>query len=453
VLVESWLARAARTRPDTVALETAGGRLSYAQLDAAATRAARRLRALGVVPGDRVALELPARAPFVEALHGCMRLGAVAVPVDPRLSAAERAARVEGCAAVVVAPLDGPDDLLVGGRAEDRSGAGSREDRFRGGADDPYPLHTHDLDALAIVVHTSGTTSAGRPVELTYGNWLWSALGSAVALGMDPGERWLCTLPLSHVGGLSILVRSAIYATTAVLHDGFDAAAVVDELTGGRATLVSVVPTTLARLLGAGLREPPALRAALVGGGPIPAALLDRARAAGVPTVTTYGLTEACSQVTTAGPPLFCTRVRTSDDGEILVAGPTVAPQATAEDGWLHTGDLGALDEYGHLTVTGRAADTIVTGGENVEPTEVEAVLAAHPEIADVAVHGTPDVQWGERIVATIVLVPGSTATADELAGYCRVRLARYKVPKVFRFSLDLPRTQSGKLLRRDLEE
>jgi O-succinylbenzoic acid--CoA ligase len=430
MLVESWLARAARMRPDTVALETPEGRRSYAQLDAAATRAARRLSALGVRRGDRVALALPARAPFVEALHGCMRIGAVAVPIDPRLSEGERTARVEGCAVVVNEPL----------RAEARRGGGGAEG-------------THDLDAPAIVVHTSGTTSAGRPVELTYGNWLWSALGSAVALGLDPGERWLCTLPLSHVGGLSILVRSAIYATTALLHDGFDARAVATELARGRATLVSVVPTTLARLLDAGLREPPALRAALVGGGPIPPALLDRARAARVPTVTTYGLTEACSQVTTAGPPLFCTRVRTSDDGEILVAGPTVAPAATAEDGWLHTGDLGALDANGRLTVTGRAGDTIVTGGDNVAPAEVEGVLATHPAVADVAVHGTPNVEWGEQIVATIVLVPGATATADELAGYCRVRLARYKVPKVFRFSLDLPRTQSGKLLRRDLEE
>ncbi len=431
VLVESWLARAARMRPETVALQAADARLSYAQLDAAATRAARALGAVGVRPGDRVALALPARAPFVEALHGCMRLGAIAVPVDPRLSEAERAARSEGCAAIVDAPL-------------------GEEDPSGGSAAGPF---THDLDATAIVVHTSGTTSAGRPVELTYGNWLWSALGSAVALGLDPEERWLCTLPLSHVGGLSILLRSAIYATTAVLHDGFDATAVARELAEGRATLVSVVPTTLARLLDAGLREPPKLRAALVGGGPIPPALLDRARAASVPTVTTYGLTEACSQVTTAGPPLFCTRVRTSGDGEILVAGPTVAPAATAEDGWLHTGDVGALDARGHLTVTGRAADTIVTGGENVAPAEVEAVLAGHPAVADVAVHGAPDAKWGERIVATIVRVPGTTATADELAGYCRVRLARYKVPKVFRFSLDLPRTQSGKLLRRDLEE
>jgi O-succinylbenzoic acid--CoA ligase len=358
-----------------------------------------------------------------------MRLGAVAVPVDLRLTAAERASRVAGCAALVDAPLDGAQD-------RDAALAG-----------------THDLDAPAIVVHTSGTTSAARPVELTYGNWLWSALGSAVALGLDPGERWLCTLPLSHVGGLSILLRSAIYATTAVLHDGFDAAAVVAELGGGGATLVSVVPTTLARLLDAGLDRPMALRAALVGGGPIAPELLVRSAAAGVPAVTTYGLTEACSQVTTGGPALFCTRVRIGDGGEILVAGPTVAPRAAGPDGWLHTGDLGALDAAGNLTVTGRAADTIVTGGENVAPAEVEAVLASHPAVADVAVHGAPDAQWGERVVATIVLRPGTSATAQELAGYCDVRLARYKRPKVFRFSLDLPRTQSGKLLRRDLED
>jgi len=429
VLVESWLHRAARARPDAVALDAPDGRLTYAQLDAAATAAARRLAALGARPADRVALALPAGAAFAVALHGCMRLGAVAVPIDLRLRANERAARTAGCAVVLDAPLAGGE-----------------------GHDAPLTA-THDLDATAIVVHTSGTTAAAKPVELTYGNWLWSALGSAVALGLGPDERWLCTLPLSHVGGLSILLRSAIYATTAIVHDGFDAAAVVRELETGRATLVSVVPTTLARLLDAGLSDPPTLRAALVGGGPIAPALLDRARDAGVPAVTTYGLTEACSQVTAGGPALFCTRVELGDDGEILVSGPTVAPRARAADGRLHTGDLGRLDADGTLHVTGRAADTIVTGGENVAPAEVEAVLATHPAVADVAVHGTTDVQWGERIVATIVLAAGATATARELAGYCRVRMAPYKVPKEFRFSLDLPRTQSGKLLRHDMED
>jgi O-succinylbenzoic acid--CoA ligase len=426
--VASWLHRAARSRPEHVALRADDGALTYAELDAAATLAAQRLRALGVGPGDRVGIALPARRAFVQTLHGCLRLGAVAVPVDLRLSAAERRLRTAACAAVVGEPLAGL-------------------------ADEGAPLAlTHDLDATAIVVHTSGTTAGPRAIELTYGNWLWSALGSAVALGVDPADRWLCTLPLAHVGGLSILVRSAIYATTVILHERFDAEAAADEL-ATRATLVSVVPTTLARLLDAGLRHPPALRAALVGGAPIVPALLARAAAAGVPTVSTYGLTEACSQVTTGGPPLFCTRVRIGPGREILVAGPTVAPGAAAADGWLHTGDEGALDAEGNLAVTGRAGDTIITGGENVAPTEIEAVLAAHPAVAEAGVHGAPDPEWGQRVVATVVLRHGATASEEDLRGYCRVRLAGYKVPRVVRFAPELPKTVSGKLLRRSLED
>ncbi|MEA2155258.1 MAG: o-succinylbenzoate---CoA ligase [Solirubrobacteraceae bacterium] len=428
MVVESWLRRAARSRPDHVALRADDGALTYAELDAAATLAARRLRALGVGRGDRVAIALPARRAFVETLHGCLRLGAVAVPIDLRLSPAERRLRTAGCAAIVGRPLAGLAD------------------------EGEPPALTHDLEATAIVVHTSGTTAGPRAVELTYGNWLWSALGSAAALGLDPADKWLCTLPLAHVGGLSILVRSAIYATTVVLHERFDAEAAADEV-ATRATLVSVVPTTLARMLDAGLRHPPALRAALVGGAPITAALLERAEAAGVPTVSTYGLTEACSQVTTGGPALFCTRVRIGPAREILVAGPTVAPGALAADGWLHTGDEGALDAEGNLTVTGRAGDTIITGGENVAPAEVEAVLASHPAVAEAGVHGAPDPEWGQRVVATVVLRAGKTASEDELRGYCRVRLAGYKVPRVFRFVPELPRTVSGKLLRRALEE
>jgi o-succinylbenzoate---CoA ligase len=427
-LIESWLHRAARTRPDHVALRADDGALTYAALDAAATLAAQRLSALGAGPGDRVGIALPARRAFVETLHGCMRLGVVAVPIDLRLRPDERRLRTAGCAAVVAEPLAGL-------------------------ADDGAPLTAaHDLDATAIVVHTSGTTAGPRAIELTYGNWLWSALGSAVALGVDPADRWLCTLPLSHVGGLSILLRSAIYATTVILHERFDAESAADEL-ATRASLVSVVPTTLARLLDAGLRHPPVLRAALVGGAPIAPALLERAAAAGVPTVGTYGLTEACSQVTTGGPPLFCTRVRIGAGREILVAGPTVAPGAVAADGWLHTGDEGALDAAGNLTVSGRAGDTIITGGENVAPTEIEAVLAGHPAVSEAGVHGAPDAEWGQRVVATVVLRSGATATEDDLRGYCRVRLAGYKVPRVVRFAPELPKTASGKLLRRSLED
>jgi o-succinylbenzoate---CoA ligase len=428
MLVEAWLHRAARTRPDTVALRADDGALTYAELHGAATLAAQRLSALGVGPGHRVALALPARRAFVETLHGCLLLGAVAVPIDRRLKPAERRRQAASCTTVVRRPLDGL-------------------------ADTGAPLGgTHDLSATAIVVHTSGTTSGPRAVALTYGNWLWSALGSAAALGVRGDDVWLCTLPLSHVGGLSILMRSTIYATRVVLHERFQAEAAADEL-ATRSTLVSVVPTMLARLLDAGLRHPPHLRAALVGGAPITTALLERAAAAGVRAVSTYGLTEACSHVTTGGPPLFCTRVRIGARREILVSGPTVAPAALSGDGWLHTGDEGAFDADGTLTVTGRAGDTIITGGENVAPAEVEAVLESHPGVAEAAVHGAPDAEWGERVVATVVLREGVTATDDDLRGYCRIRLAGYKVPRVFRFTHELPRTVSGKLLRRSLEE
>lgn len=422
MLVDAWLPRAAAARPDGAAL----GGLTYAALDAAAVAAARRLAARGGRAGARVGLALPAGEAFAVALHACLRLGAVAVPLDLRLPPEERARRASGCAVVVDAPLDDGE----------------------GGERLALPAQ-HDLGAPAIVVFTSGSSGAPKPVELTYGNWLWSALGSAVALGCPPDERWLCALPLTHVGGLSVLLRSVIAATAAIVHERFETARVLAELRRADGpTMVSLVPTTLARLLDAGLREPPALRWALVGGAPIPAALLRRAREAGVPVATTYGLTEACSQVVTRGVPLFCTRVRLADDGEILVSGPTVAPSAGPE---LATGDLGRWTHDGALEVVGRKADTIVTGGENVAPAEVEAVLLDHPAVAEAAVHARPHPEWGEAVVATVVLRPGAHATAAALVHHCASRLAGFQVPKEIAFATALPRTPSGKLARRAL--
>jgi o-succinylbenzoate---CoA ligase len=472
MVVEAWLARAAAARSERTALETPQGSWSYAQLHAAAHHGASELAERGAGPARRVAIALPPGLGFAQALHACLLLGAVAVPVDLRLSAAERAQIAAGAAVVLDEPLTDPlaaDLLAVGGSA---------------GAPAAAPPCEHDLDATAVVIHTSGTTASPRPVELTYGNFLWSALGSAVALGLDPRERWLCALPVSHVGGLSILLRSAIYGTTAIVHERFEVDRVTNALHAGQATLVSLVATTLARLLDAGLAAPRNLRCALTGGGPVPVALLERARAARIPVSLTYGLSESCSQVTTAplasldddgasagaaanarvaasngraagenaGPPLFCTRVRIADDGEILVRGPTVAPGALSPDGWLHTGDLGGLDERGRLRVSGRTADTIVSGGENVAPAEVEAVLEAHPQVLEAAVLGRTDPQWGEAVTAVVVVQPGAELEAEALRAHCARLLAPYKVPKDYTLSDEpLPRTRTGKLLRREL--
>jgi O-succinylbenzoic acid--CoA ligase len=459
MIVDGWLPRAAATRPGGVALETADGAVTYAELLAGASAGAAELAARDAKPGQRVAIALPPGLAFAQALHACLLLGAVAVPVDLRLTAAERERLTADAAVLVEEPL---------------------ASSARAGEADRYATARHDLESTAVVIHTSGTTSQPKPIELTYGNFLWSALGSAVTLGLDPRERWLCALPLSHVGGLSILLRSTIYTTTAVLHERFDTDAVLEALREQQITLVSLVATTLTRLLDAGLESPPALRCALTGGGPVAPALVARARAAGVPVSLTYGLTESCSQVTTtpvaaldelstqppnAGPPLFCTRVRIADEsgdtretlrsgraGEILAAGPTVAPGSLAGDGWLHTGDLGVLDEQGRLGVTGRKADTIVSGGENVAPAEVEAVLEAHPDVLEAAVVPRADERWGEAVTAIVVTRPGARLDGEALRAHCARGLAAHKVPKQVSFAHEpLPRTRSGKLLRKEL--
>jgi len=304
-------------------------------------------------------------------------------------------------------------------------------------------------------------TGAPHSVGLTYGNFLWSAVGSAFNIGVEPEDRWLCCVPLSHISGMGIVMRSAIYGTTAVLHDGFDVDRVAAALGEDGITVVSVVTTMLTRLLeaGADLSGP---RTILVGGGPVPEEPLQEAIGRGATVVQTYGLTEACSQVTTlapgearrklgsAGRPLLTTHLRIQD-GEILVQGPTVAPGLADADGWLHTGDLGRIDEEGFLYVEDRIDDMIVTGGENVVPAEVENVLLRHPEVADAAVIGRDDPEWQQAVTAVVVLETGSGASPDELRRHCADSLAGYKVPKRIELAAALPRTPSGKLMRRAL--
>jgi len=434
--LDPWLPRAAALRPDHPALLDADGRATtYAELHHSALDAAAVLQAKGIEGGDRVALQLPPGRPFLAALHATLMLGATVVPIDLRLGPGERAARVAGAAAVVDAPLE------------------------RAGEPDAHVLGRLTADAPATLVHTSGTTADPKPVALTIGNWSWHALGSAVALGLDPHDRWLCALPLSHVGGLAIVIRSAIYGTTVVLHERFATEAVLTAIERDRITLVSLVPTTVERLLDAGLKAPNPLRVALIGGGPLPPVLAAQAQEAGIPVAQTYGMTEACSQVSTslpgqpetAGRPLVGMQVTIGADDEILVKGPTVAPAAADRNGWLHTGDRGRLDAHGRLTITGRKVDTIVSGGENVSPAEVETALLAHPAVADAGVHGRPDPQWGEAVVATVVLHDGAETEAEELRAHVGAQLARFKVPKEIAFADALPRTASGKLLRREL--
>jgi o-succinylbenzoate---CoA ligase len=439
--LDNWLAQRAQTCPDRPALISGGSELTYAELESEASAVARRLAAGGVRRESTVALELPPGPDFVVVSHALMKLGAVAYPLNPRLPGSEREAEIARA-----------DPALVISSAGDVPASE---------ADLPL-LGEHDLGAVCCRILTSGTSGRPRPVGLTYGNHLWSAVGSAFNLGVEPSDRWLACLPLHHVSGLSIVLRSVIYGTTAVVHDGFDTDRIAESLEGDGVTMISLVATQLRRLLEAGVDLLP-LRAVLVGGGPVPDDVLEEAIGRGATVVQTYGMTEAASQVTTlapedatrelgsAGRPLLTTHLRI-DDGEILVQGPTVAPGAADVDGWLHTGDLGHIDEEGFLYVTDRLGDMIVTGGENVIPAEVEDVLLRHPAVADAAAVGRADAEWQEAVEAVVVLREGADASADELRAHCAGALASFKVPKRVEFATQLPRTSSGKLLRRELK-
>ncbi len=438
--LDNWLAQRSLSCPDRTALFAEGAEMTYAELEAEATWVARRLAAHGVRRGSTAALTMRPRREQVVLIHALMKAGARLLPLSPRLTAAERTAIV--AAEEPIVDLDDPGELT---QTE---------------ADLPL-LGEHDMDDVCARVLTSGSTGIPTPIGLTYGNFLWSAVGSGFNIGVDPADRWLCCVPLSHIAGLSIVMRSAIYGTAAVLHDGFDVDRVAASLERDGITIVSLVTTMLARLLeaGADLSGP---RAILVGGGPVPEEALEEALAKGATVVQTYGLTETCSQATTlapadarrklgsAGRPLLTTHLRIQD-GEILVQGPTVAPGRVDADGWLHTGDLGQIDEEGFLYVKDRIDDLIVSGGENVVPAEVEEVLLRHPEVADAAVVGREDPEWQQAVTAIVVLEGDSQATPDDLRRFCAESLAGFKVPKRVELASALPRTPSGKLMRRAL--
>ncbi|HEY0969875.1 MAG TPA: o-succinylbenzoate--CoA ligase [Gemmatimonadales bacterium] len=490
-----WLPWRAAVTPDRLALVAPdGARLSYAGLHARADDVASRLAGLGMRAGDRVAVMLPNGAEIAAVAHAAMRTGAVLLPLNLRLTTAEQAWQVTdaGARLLVFASSTAHAAAEVRERApglELVSVDGDVAHDFTPLAD-VVPAENTALryrarpDEPLAILYTSGTTGSPKGAILTYANFWWSAIGSALNLGVHEDDRWLAPMPLFHVGGLSVLTRSAIQGTAAIVHDGFDAEHVSDAIDEERVTLVSLVPTMLGRLLDArgGRPFPSSLRCVLLGGGPAPRPLLERCAALGVPVSQTYGLTEACSQVATlapadalrrlgsAGRPLYPTELRVARDdgadaaageaGEILVRGPTVTPgywnrpDATARalrDGWLHTGDAGMLDDEGYLYVLDRRDDLVVSGGENVYPAEVEGALLAHPEVVEAAVVGVPDDEWGQR-VAALVRVTGDAVTPDALRAFCRERIARYKVPAELRITRDaLPRNAAGKLLRREV--
>jgi o-succinylbenzoate---CoA ligase len=330
-------------------------------------------------------------------------------------------------------------------------------------------------EGTAVVVGTSGSTGAPKGVELSAAALLHSARASLARIGARPGERWLCCLPATHIAGIQVLVRSLVSGTDPVLAESADA----ETVAACGCALVSLVPTQLRRLLRDGIDMSTPLAgfsSVLLGGAAAPAGLLDAARAAGVPLVTTYGMTETCGGCVYDGIPLDGVRVEIREDadtagdgsGRIWIAGPVLfsgyrgGPRAPG-DGWFRTGDLGSMDSSGRLVVRGRADDAINTGGHKVIPGEVAAVLQACPGVSDAAVVGQPDPEWGERVIAVVVPAdPYDPPALELLRLHVRERLPRYAAPSMVVLVDAVPMLPSGKhdmarlrleLLRREQTE
>ncbi|HSM57022.1 MAG TPA: o-succinylbenzoate--CoA ligase [Candidatus Sulfomarinibacteraceae bacterium] len=477
-----WLSARAQTTPEAPALIIGERQWTYAALQREVEQTARGLVGLGVGRGDHVGVLLPNDLSYVCLVHALARLGAVLAPLNTRLAPAELdwQVRKTGCRL-----------LLYGERTAQQAGALSGEGYevqpvaalARAAPKATLPAHNFDLHAMQAVVFTSGTTGRPKGVMLTFANHFWSATASAFRLGLQPGDRWLSCLPLYHVGGLAVLFRSALYGTAVILEQGFDVARFNHILDEQAATMTSLVPTMLYRLLPTRRSWPASLRLVLVGGAATSPELAAASAEVGAPVASTYGLTEAASQVATmlpvdvqrkpgsVGRPLMFTQVQVVDEtgtllppgerGEVLVKGPTVmggyyedeAATAQALDGgWLHTGDMGYVDGDGDLWIVQRRSDMIVSGGENVYPAEVERALMQHPAVAAACVVALPHAEWGQQVAAMVAARSGEALSEAALEAFLRERLAGYKVPRRWRFVAQLPQTASGKIARRDVQ-
>jgi O-succinylbenzoic acid--CoA ligase len=317
-------------------------------------------------------------------------------------------------------------------------------------------------DALHTVLLTSGSAGAPRAVRLTHGNVAASVAASAERLGNTGADRWLLNLPLHHIGGLSILWRSASAGGAVVVHDGFDPIRSARAMKNGDVTVASLVPTMLARILETEPGPYEGMTAVLVGGAAAPRSLVEQALDAGLPVVQTYGMTETCSQVATVAPgsqrdslgtvgtPLsgMSVIIDRSGPGEILVDGPAVSPGYVGEPdrvGPHHTGDIGMIDPAGRIVVKGRLDDLIITGGENVYPAGVADVIGRHPIVDRVEVVGIPDSEWGQLVTAVVV---ADDAAAAEIEEWARLQLPRHEVPKRWVFVSEMPLLDNGKVNR-----
>lgn len=508
--IPAALARSVRRHPGHIAVDEGELRLTYAELENRSRQLGRALLALGLEPGERVAVWAPNGHRWLLAALGGLMAGAVLVPLSTRLKAAEAADILRRSGARVlfsVGEFLGSyyPELLAGQVLVDlertvvieqaRDGDRSWDDFLAGAETAPEAaldarIESLDENSLSDLMFTSGTTGYPKGVLCAHGQnlRLFDNWGETVGLGAD--DRYLIVNPFFHAfgfkaGWLAALIRGA----TILPQRTFDAEDVLRRVEQDRVTFLPGPPALYSAML-----EPPrrgdfdlsSLRVAVTGAASVPPVLVQRmgSELGFASVLTAYGLTESCGLATlcrpgddvqtvasTCGRPLDGIEIRCVDSegqalpsgevGEVLIRGFNLMrgyfndAEATAEaidaDGWLHTGDLGVVDERGYLRITDRLKDMFIVGGFNCYPAEVERLMMEHPAIAQVAVIGVPDVRQGEVGKAFVILRPGVDLTADALIAWCRQQMANYKVPRFVEFVRSLPLNASGKLLKRDL--
>lgn len=477
MMYPNWLLQRAKLTPGRVGLSYEDKQWTFLEILDEALLQAGCLLTAGVKRKSRVAILSSSHPQLVFGIHACLQLSNELVMLNERLSESEILYQIEDA---------DPDIILVDDKYKEKVLKTGKPVISWGELKQLRPLRVEletewPLDRTITIMYTSGTTGFPKGVRQTVENHTVSATGSAFNMGVSPDDVWLCTTPIFHISGFSILVRSLLYGMCVRLYQKFDLLPIVDELTAGKVTRMSVVAVTLERILSEldqrNVKVHPNFRTMLAGGGPIPSDYLNRAIDKGISILQTYGMTETSSQAATlapedairklgsAGKPLFLTQIRIegaarpNEEGEICVRGGNVTPgyvgrnaeRSAQIDGWLHTGDIGYIDEEGYLYVVDRRSDLIISGGENIYPAEVENVLVKHPNVREAGVCGIDDSEWGQ-VPAAFVVLKGEVGE-EELRAFARTSLAGYKVPKIIKFVEELPRNASNKLMRRKLHE
>jgi long-chain acyl-CoA synthetase len=499
--IASILAESAVRHADRTAVVLGDLRLTYAQLWSHSKQYAQALRDAGVGPGDKVALLLPNTPHFPLAYFGTLALGGVAVPVHALLKAEEiqyvledSGAKVLVCAAPLLgegakgAELAGVPVLAV------MDGGDASVERIDQKAFEVEPIEAivpREPEDTAVILYTSGTTGQPKGAEITHLNVTMNVLASATySFDIGPDDVVLGCLPLFHTFGQTCCMNTAFFVgASVVLLPRFDGAQALELLVKEKCTIFMGVPTMYVGLMEAAKSSEhrPTLKSALSGGAALPVPLLEKfAEVFGTDVLEGYGLTETSPVATfnqigfppkpgTVGKQIWGVDVEiakaevderiellpTGELGEIVIRGHNVfkgylnKPDATAAaivDGWFRTGDLGTKDEDGYVSIVDRKKDMVIRGGYNIYPREVEETLLRHPAVAQVAVIGLPDPQYGEEVCAVVVKDPeGGDVTGDELRDWSKQHLAAYKYPRRVEFADGFPLGPSGKVLKREL--